>query len=93
MFISITIKKEFTIRKLPSLNYGNIQNVYFAHISKRIYNQTITLTNIREKTITLINIRGTYMLAYMAIDIDFDDNKPHVLNKQRFMNCAFTIRK
>ena len=29
----------------------------------------------------------------MAIDIDFDDNKPHVLIKQRFMNCAFIIRK
>ena len=29
----------------------------------------------------------------MAIDIDFDDNKPHMLIKQRFMNCAFIIRK
>ena len=33
------------------------------------------------------------LLAYMAIDIDFDEYKPHVLIKQRFMNCAFTIRK
>ena len=33
------------------------------------------------------------VLAYMAINIDFDDNKPHVLIKQRFMNCAFIIRK
>ena len=32
------------------------------------------------------------MLAYIAIDIDFDDNKPHVLIKQIFMNCAF-LRK
>ena len=29
----------------------------------------------------------------MAIDIDFDDNKPHVLIKQKFMYYAFTIRK
>ena len=29
----------------------------------------------------------------MAINIDFDDNKPHVFIKQRFMNCAFIIRK
>ena len=33
------------------------------------------------------------LLAYMAINIDFDDNKSHVLIKQRFMNCAFIIRK
>ena len=33
------------------------------------------------------------LLAYTAIDIDFDDNKPHVLIKQRFMYCAFIIRK
>ena len=33
------------------------------------------------------------LLAYMAIDIDFDDNKPHVLIKQRFMYCAFIINK
>ena len=33
------------------------------------------------------------VLAYMAINIDFDDNKPHVFIKQRFMNCAFIIRK
>ena len=33
------------------------------------------------------------LLAYMAIDTDFDDNKSHVLIKQRFMNCAFIIRK
>ena len=33
------------------------------------------------------------LLAYMAINIDFDDNKPHVLIKQRFMNCTFIIRK
>ena len=29
----------------------------------------------------------------MAINIDFDDNKSHVLAKQRFMNYAFIIRK
>ena len=33
------------------------------------------------------------MLAYMAINIDFDDNKLYVLIKQRFMYCAFIIRK
>ena len=33
------------------------------------------------------------LLAYMAINIDFDDNKPHVLIKQMLMNCAFKIRK
>ena len=33
------------------------------------------------------------MLAYMAINIDFDDNKPHVLIEQRFMHCAVIIRK
>ena len=33
------------------------------------------------------------VLAYMAINIDFDDNKPHVFIKQRFMNYAFKIRK
>ena len=37
--------------------------------------------------------RAQQLLAYIAIDIDFDDNKPHVLIKQRFMYCAFTIRK
>ena len=39
------------------------------------------------------NVYGINLLAYMAINIDFDDNKPHVIIKQRFMNCAFTIRK
>ena len=29
----------------------------------------------------------------MAINIDFDDNKPHLFIKQRFMNYAFIIRK
>ena len=29
----------------------------------------------------------------MAINIDFDDNKPHILIEQRVMNCAFIIRK
>ena len=33
------------------------------------------------------------LLAYMAINIDCDDNKAHVLIEQRFMNCAFIIRK
>ena len=33
------------------------------------------------------------LLTYMAINIDFDDNKPHVFIKQRFMNYAFIIRK
>ena len=30
---------------------------------------------------------------YVSINIDFDDNKPHVFIKQRFMNYAFMIRK
>ena len=29
----------------------------------------------------------------MAINIDFDDNKPYVFLKKRFMNYAFMIRK
>ena len=29
----------------------------------------------------------------MAINIDFDDNKPHVFIKQKFMNYAFIIKK
>ena len=33
------------------------------------------------------------MLAYMAINIDFDDNKPHVFIKQRFMNYTFIIKR
>ena len=33
------------------------------------------------------------LLAYMAINIDFDDNKPHVFIKKRFINYAFIIRK
>ena len=33
------------------------------------------------------------LLTYMDINIDFDDNKPHVLIKQTFINCAFIIRK
>lgn len=52
----LTIQKEFTIKQLLLLNYENIQNIYFTHISIGIYNQTITLINIREKTITLANI-------------------------------------
>ena len=29
----------------------------------------------------------------MAINIDFDDNKPHVFINQKFINYAFIIRK
>ena len=32
-----------------------------------------------------------YLLAYMAINIDFDDNKPHAFIKQRFINYAFMM--
>ena len=31
------------------------------------------------------------LLAYMAINIDFDDNKPHAFIKQRFINYAFMM--
>ena len=34
---------------------------------------------------------GIIMLAYMAINIDFDDNKPHAFIKQRFINYAFMM--
>ena len=33
----------------------------------------------------------SFMLAYMAINIDFDDNKPHAFIKQRFINYAFMM--
>ena len=42
---------------------------------------------------TIVGFWKWYVLAYMATNIDFDDNKPHVFIKQRFMNCAFIIRK
>ena len=40
-----------------------------------------------------VEMSVTKVLAYMAINIDFDDNKPHVFIKQRFMNCDFIITK
>lgn len=43
-------------------------------------------------TSSLLGVQSL-VLAYMAINIDFDDNKPHIFIKQRFMNCAFIIRK
>ena len=32
------------------------------------------------------------LLAYMAVNVDFDDNKSHVLDKQRITLYAFKTR-
>ena len=41
----------------------------------------------------LVDRKMCILLAYMAINIDFDDNKPHVFIKQRFINYASIIIK
>ena len=42
---------------------------------------------------SVIAVLTDLLLAYMAINIDFDDNKQYVFLKQRFMIYAFMIRK
>ena len=55
------------------------------------FRSSVGVTRSSLKGCWIINL--IQVLAYIAIIIDFDDNKPHVLVKQRFMYCAFIIKK
>ena len=59
-------------------------------IATYLWNSSIVRTGPSRNSILTCN---KLVLAYMAINIDFDNNKPHVLIEQRIMNYAFIIRK
>ena len=60
---------------------------------KHTINQRVKIFQESKKNHPNIKHSNIKLLAYMAINVDFDDNKLHVLVKQKFMYCAFIIRK